>query len=209
VAYDFTANYCNASWKNNNHDLPCPGTDGDINGYVLKLNAPVMENGSTENEPGLLTAPKDSNNGIISGQYPSFKVQTGDRFRTIINCQHNSKKCDVIFRLDYKNQGEVKTLASWHEVYEGQFYPVDLDLSSLAGETVKFILVVSANGQQNNDNAIWLNPHIIRQGNAPSPTSSFTPTLTVTPTATATGTPTSTSTATPTATSTPTSTATP
>ncbi len=54
-------------------------------------------------------------------------------FRTIVNCQHNSKKCDVIFRLDYKNNGQIKTLASWHEVYEGNYYPVDLDLSSLAG----------------------------------------------------------------------------
>jgi len=74
-------------------------------------------------------------------------------------------RCD--FRLDYRNNGQVRTLASWHEIYEGQFYPVDLDLGSLAGETVKFILVVSANGSQNNDNAIWLHPHIIRQGSAP------------------------------------------
>ncbi len=205
IAYDFVANYCNANWENNNGALPCPGTDGDINGYIIKLNAPVMEDGSTEDEPGLLTVPKDSNNGIISGQYPSFKVQAADRFRALVNCQHNSKKCDVIFKFEYKNNGQVKTLASWHEVYEGKFYPVDLDLSSLAGETVKFILVVSANGAQNNDNAIWLNPHIIRQGTAPTFTPTFTPSLTVTPTLTAT----STSTLTPTPTSTPTSTPTP
>jgi hypothetical protein len=97
----------------------------------------------------------------------------------------------VIFRLDYKNNGQVKTLASWHEIYEGKYYPVDIDLSALAGETVKFILVVSANGAQKNDNAIWLNPHIIRQGTPPA-----TPTLTHTPTPTATYTFTPTATAT-------------
>jgi hypothetical protein len=209
IAYDFVANYCNADWENNNGALPCPGTDGDTNGYILKLNAPVMENGTTEDEPGLLTAPKDTNNGMISGQYTSFKVQTGDRFRALVNCQHNSKKCDVIFKFEYKNNGQVKTLASWHEIYEGRFYPVDLDLSSLAGETVKFILTVSANGAQNNDNAIWLNPHIIRQGTAPTFTATFTPTRTSTPTLTSTSTPTSTPTSTSTSTSTPTSTPTP
>jgi hypothetical protein len=171
-----------------------------------------MEDGSTENEPGLLTVPQDKNNGIIGGQYPAFTIQTGDRFRTIVNCQYDSKKCDVVFRLDYKNNGEVKTLASWHEIYEGKYYFVDLDLSALAGETVKFILVVSANGAQKNDNAIWLNPHIIRQGTPPA-TSTPTPTLTPTPTPTLTPThtPTPTSSYTPSATFTftPTPTATP
>ncbi len=196
IAYDFAANYCNANWTNNNGAIPCPGTDGDVNGYVVKLNAPVMENGVTDDEPGLLTAPKDVNNGIISGQYPSFTIQAGDRFRTLINCQYNSKKCDVIFRLDYQNNGQVKTIASWHEVYEGKYYPVDLDLSNLAGETVKLILVVTSNGGQNNDNAIWLNPHIIRQGSAPTATAIPTWTSTPTSTSTATSTPTSTPTAT-------------
>src|SRR5688572_2361473 len=53
VAYNFVTNYCAADWENNNNDLPCPGVDGDTSGYVLKLNAPVMENGNTEDEPGL------------------------------------------------------------------------------------------------------------------------------------------------------------
>ena len=208
TAYSFVANYCRADWGNEGNALPCPGTAGDPNGFVIKLDKPVMENGATEDEPGLLTFPQDVRNGIISGEYPAFTVQAGDRFRTIVNCQYNSKNCDVIFQLDYKNNGKIKTLASWNEVYEGKYYPVDLDLSALAGETVKFILMVSANGRQNNDNAIWLNPHILRQG-VPPPTSTFT----LTPTATATFRPTATSTLTPTATATlthtPTSTTTP
>ena len=208
VAYDFAANYCNANWGNKNAVLPCPGTVDDSNGFVIKLNAPVMEDGSTENEPGLLTSPQDKNDGIITGQYPAFTVQAGDRFRTIVNCQYKSKKCDVIFRLDYKSNGQVKTLASWHEVYEGNYYAIDLDLSSLAGETVKFILVVSANGANNNDNAIWLNPHIVRLGSPPptlTPSKTSTATITFTPSAT----PTPTLTFTPTLTATPTDTPTP
>jgi hypothetical protein len=209
IAYSFADNYCTADWENNSSALPCPGTNGDSNGSVIKLNAPEMENGSVEDEPGLLTSPQDTNNGLISGQYPAFTIQTGDRFRTIVNCQYDSEKCDVIFRLDYRNNGRIRTLASWHEIYEGKYYPIDLDLSSLAGETVKFILVVSANGGQKNDNAIWLNPHIIRQGTPPTATPTPPYTLTPTPTPTATlHTPTFTPTATATFTPTPTPTAT-
>ena len=195
IAYNFADNYCAANWENNTSSLPCPGTVGDPNGFVVKLNAPVMENGVTEDEPGLLTSPKDANNGIISGQYPALTIQRGDRFRAIVNCQYDSKKCDVIFRLDYKNNGSVKTLASWHEIYEGKYYSIDMDLSKLAGETVKLILVVSSNGGQKNDNAIWLNPYILRQGTPPAtPTPTYTPTPTPTPTTTFTFTPTATAT---------------
>lgn len=207
TAYNFAEKYCQAEWSNGNGDLPCPGVDGDDNGYVIKLNAPKMENGTIEDEPGLLTVPRDKNNGIISGQFPAFTVQSGDRFRAWINCQYNATKCNVIFRLDYRNNGQVKTYASWNEAYEGKYYPIDLDLSSLAGETLKFILVVTTNGNSNQDYALWLNPHIARLGNPPPPSStpSLTATFTLTPTitSTATLTPTITSTSTPTETPTP------
>ncbi len=189
IAYSFAAQYCKADWENRSGALPCPGAQGDANGFVVKLTAPVMENGATENEPALLVSPQDKNNGVISGQYPAIVVKAGDRFRTIVNCQYGSNKCDVIFRLDYKNNGVVKTLASWREVYEGQYYPVDLDLSGLAGETVKFILIVGANGENNQDNALWLNPHILRQGIPPTRRPTFTPTFTPAPTFTETPTP--------------------
>lgn len=217
VAYGFADSYCQANWANGNGALPCPGSDGDPNGYVIRLNAPKMENGDTEDEPGLLMVPQDKNNGFITAQFPAFTVQAGDRFRTIVNCQRDATKCNVIFRLDYLNNGVVKTYASWAEVYEGKYTPVDLDLGSLAGQTLKFILVVSANGGNNQDLAIWLNPHIVRQGTPPTatntstatttftPTQTFTPTITFTPTQTFTPTftPTATATETPTATSTP------
>jgi hypothetical protein len=189
VAYDLAASFCDASWENNTKDLPCPGTKGDSKGFVVKLAAPVMESGKKEDEPGLLTVPKDASNGFIVGRYPGFKVKEGDRFRTHVNCQYKSSGCDVYFRLDYQiGTGDVKTLGQWHEIYEGQYYPVDLDLSFLAGQKVKFILVVTANGSAYHDNAIWLAPHILRQGSPPPPTA--TPTFTPSPTPTPTYTPT-------------------
>lgn len=195
TAYDFAANYCDANWDNKNTDLPCPGISGDSAGYVIKLNNPVMESGKTEDQAGLLTVPRDANNGVIRGKYPALKVKTGDHFQTLVNCQYQSYSCNVIFRLDYQiDGGDIKTLGQWNEVYEGKYYPVDIDLSDLAGENVKFILTVTTNGQFKQDYALWIAPRIIRQGTPPpTPTSTFTPS----PTATFTLTPTPTNTATP------------
>ena len=211
TAYDFAANYCNASWQNNNNALPCPGSEGDSNGFVVNLPHPVMENGKTEDEAGLLTVPEDTTNGIIQGRYPAINIQDGDRFHALINCQYKSYSCNVIFQLEYQiGGGDIKSLGRWNEVYEGKYFPVDIDLSPLAGNNVKFYLLVTANGSPKQDNALWVAPHITRLGTPPatltptptftaSPTASFTPTPTLTPT----NTPTETPTETPTATSTP------
>lgn len=209
VAYNFADQYCQAEWSNGSSILPCPGADGDANGYVIKLNKPKYESGANSEEVGLLSVPRDSRNGIISGQFPAFTVQSGDRFRALVYCQYQAVKCNVIFKLNYLNNGQIKTLGAWNEAYEGKYYTIDLSLNNLAGETLKFILEVDANGGNNQDYAIWLNPRIVRLGSppptltpsrTPTPTQTFTPTFTLTPTPT----PTATTTFTPTATETPT-----
>ena len=204
LAYDFVANACDATWRSNEGVLPCPGTDGDDSGYVLKLSSPRMENGVTENQPGLLTVPRHTANGFIKGNYPAFKVQQGDHFLAKVNCQYGANTCNVLFRLEYQiGDGQIKLIKEWYEIYEGGHYTVDLDLSFLAGQNVKFFLIVSANDSKGKDQALWLAPRILRQG-TPSPT----PTFTNTPTATATSTPTQTATSTSTSTPTETPTAT-
>ena len=216
TGYDLLANACQASWENESQSLPCPGTDGDNRGFVLSLNAPKMEDGKSAGN-GLLTHPERVNNGLISGEYPAFRIQSGDRFQTQVGCLNQANDCDMVFRLQYQiGNGSVRTLGQWREVYEGQFYPINIDLSTLNGENVKFILSVHANGSSHEDYALWINPRITRQSSQP-PTATFTnappttavpPTSTFTPTATATATqpPTQTFTSTPTATGTATAT---
>ena len=207
VAYDFVASACDAEWESNTGALPCPGVEGDDNGYVLKLSKPRMENGVKEDQPGLLTFPRHTKNGYIQGVYPAFKVQDGDHFLADINCQFNASTCDVLFRFEYQvDNKSVKTLSERHEIYEGQYYPLDLDLSFLAGENVKFYLSVFANGSKGKDEALWLAPRIVRLGTPqPTPSATASPTVTASPTSTPTATPTFT----PTATETPTPTNTP
>jgi hypothetical protein len=200
TAYDFALNLCNASWQNNDGNLPCPGTSGDPRGYAMLLNNPVMESGKTENEPGLLSVPKNAFNGFIRGTYPTIQIQYGDRFRALINCQYQAYSCNVFFKLDYQIGGANYTLGQWHEVYDGLYYAVDIDLNSLAGQNVIFKLMVNANGSGYQDQALWIDPQIVRIGVPPSPTATSTLTATSTPTRTATATSTPTMTPTPTAT---------
>jgi hypothetical protein len=195
TGYDLLANACDADWQNESEDLPCPGSEGDDRGFVRALSSPKMEDGKSRGD-GLLTYPERENNGMILGKYPEFKIQSGDRFVTQIGCLHEANDCDMTFRLQYQiGNGSVKTLGQWREVYEGQFYPINIDLSTLNGEKVKFILSVLSNGSSHEDFAVWITPRITRQSSqAPTatlsvsltPTFTFTPTFTVTPTATAT-----------------------
>ncbi len=165
-AYDFAANACAATWFSASGALTCPGTDGDAKGFVMKVNSPKLETGATDTRMGLLTFPQNIQNGYIQGFYPAFRVQNGDRFRSIINCEGGATNCYVAFRLDYQTGNDpIKTFwGPFLERYEGRYYSMDVNLSSLAGKDVKFILTVLAAGVATGDRAMWVGPHIYRAG---------------------------------------------
>jgi hypothetical protein len=66
------------------------------------------------------------------------------------------------------------------------FTQANVDLSTLAGKNVRFILTVHANGASDGDRALWLAPRIVPA--PPTATPTFTPTATATPTMTPTAT---------------------
>ena len=195
-AYDFAANPCAASWFSGAGALTCPGTDGDAKGFVLKVTNPKLETGATDTRAGLLTFPQNTQNGYIQGFYPAFRVQSGDRFRSIINCEGGATNCYVVFRLDYQTGTDpIRTYwGPFGERYEGQFYSIDVDLSPLAGRDVKFILTVLAAGTATGDRALWVGPHIYRAsgGTVPTATSTTAAASPTNTTAAASATPTST-----------------
>jgi hypothetical protein len=211
--YDFVTNYCSAKWSSAAGALGCPGTLNDSKGFAVKLDTPKLENGIVETRPGLLTVPEAVRNGYIRGEYPPIEVKDGDRFRATIGCEYGATACNVIFRLDYQvGNGPIKTFWKFNEIYEGMVYNVNLNLSPLKGETVKFFLVADANGPATDDRAIWVAARIERLKSlitpSPTPTATFTSTATQTPTQTPTWTATATPIETATATETPTATAT-
>jgi len=203
--YDFVANVCAASWYSGAGQLPCPGTDGDARGFVLIKSPSLLENNTTDSRPGLLTFPQNVTNGYIQGIYPTYHVRSGDKFRSIVNCEGGATSCYVVFRLDYSIAGSstIQTFWAFVERYEGQFYSADIDLTPLAGQDVKFILTVLSTGSPVGDRALWVAPIIFNAVSATSVSPSATSTATRTPTPTgtvATSTPTATGTITPTAT---------
>lgn len=180
TGYDFTSNMCSAEWRSTVGVLPCPGAEGNSNGFVLRLDAPQQEDGST-GAPGLLTVPQNRYNGYIQGFYPTFTVQPGDRFQTTLGCQFGAA-CYLTYRLDYMTaSGYIGTFWQWREQNEGKVYNADIDLGPLAGRSVRFILTILATGNATNDRALWGSPRIVRAGVTPPP---GTHTPTATPTAT-------------------------
>ncbi len=162
VLYDFTVNYCDAEWISGAGVLPCPGATDDNRGFVVFLANPKLENGTTENEPAIETHPQWVDDGVISGLYPEFTVQEGDRFKAVIGCLHGGTACNVKFQLNYKDASDsLYPLGQWTEVYDGNITSLDIDLSPLAGQTVRFVLAVMANGSSAQDWAFWLFPRIV------------------------------------------------
>jgi hypothetical protein len=160
--FDFSKNFCatGVTWTSGAGTLPCPGTVGDAKGWVIRIDEPTLETGYKDDEPGLQVRPETINNGWIKGTFPEISVTEGVYFKTIIGCYDNYD-CDVKFKLNYKiGSGTEKTLATWHEVQDNKFNRIKLDLSSLAGEDVQFILLVEANGSPDNDRAFWFAPRI-------------------------------------------------
>lgn len=106
----------------------------------------------------LITIPAVGGDGFIQGQYPSFLVHSGDRFRTILLCTVNATKCSVTFELLYKVNGTdtVTSLGTWDKVYDNSYLPVDIDLSALDGQTVIFFLKVTSKSDSTDDFAQWM-----------------------------------------------------
>src|SRR5215208_1288625 len=182
TAYDFTANAGSATWSSGAGGLSFPGTDGDVKGFAQKLDQPNFESGVVATQPGLLVSPQQITNGFIQARYPDFTVQSGDRFQATVGCQANATSCYVAYRLDYEANGVIRTFWTFREKFEGLTYNANLNLSPLAGQTVKFILYVSAWGSPVGDRALWGNPVIARQGVVITPTGTPpTPTPTNTP----------------------------
>jgi len=163
TTYDFVDNACSAQWFSGAGTLLCPGKDKDVSGFVLTQSIAKLEDGTTSFSPSLLTAPQNVYNGYIRAVYPSFKVQNGDHFQTIVNCEGGATRCGVLFRVGYQlSDGFVHDLWAFGEQYDGKYFTEDLDLSSLAGQNVKFVLTILSLGDASNDRALWVQPRITR-----------------------------------------------
>ena len=163
AAYDFILNLCAARWWNSQGiEIPCLGVQSNEQGFVALLENPTLERNRTEDRPAIWVRPYNQIEGKIAGKYPPYIVQEGDHFRAQIGCLAENQGCDVTFKLQYQiNDNPIQTLQTWQERHDGNINRVDVDLSSLAGEEVQFILRLLANNRQvDKANGFWLIPRI-------------------------------------------------
>ena len=163
--YDFTKHYCDAgvTWTSTAGILPCPGSLQDPNGWVFRVIEPLLETGSKGDEPGLQLHPGMTDNSWISGTFPQMTVPEDAYFTATIGCYSTNNDCDVWFKLNYIVEGGTeKTLDKWQEVQDGKVNKISVDLSSLAGKKVTFILLVDANGSYKQDKVLWYEPLIVK-----------------------------------------------
>jgi hypothetical protein len=162
IVYDFLARADEADWVSGTDDtLVTPvnfdEAGNDVFGAARILNAAKLETGALSGKI-LLTLPKPDPNGVIAGTYPTYTVQSGDRFKARLGFVMPSGSCGqgrVIFRLAYKEGDQQQTLQQWRKSCDGQFTVADVDLSDLKGKTVRFVLEVLADGSSQDDWAIW------------------------------------------------------
>jgi hypothetical protein len=162
IVFDFLARANSADWVSGTGDtldtpLQFGDTSNDAIGTARILDRAMLETGATSGKI-LLTAPKPGSDGVIAGTYPTYTVQSGDHFKARLGFILPSGSCGqgrVIFRLAYQEGGQGHTVQQWAKSCDGKFLPVDLDLSSLKGETVRFVLEVMANGSGKDNWAIW------------------------------------------------------
>ncbi len=166
VVYDFTEKYCDARWQSIvNPNLECPDENPDAaQGYVLRLEEGELENGEFVDDPILVTRPDNGDfDGFITGTYPAFDVQNGDIFMATIGCGPDATLCFLDFALQYQiGNGSIRTLETWREDYDGKVNEVTVDLSDLAGSSVKFILNVSNINNDQDNEGYWFEPRIMR-----------------------------------------------
>lgn len=165
VRYDFASHFCDAKWSSDDvNNLPCPGANSGNQGFVLVLQNPELES-RDEDEPAIWMRPNHDNNGYIQGVFPKITIKDDDHFIAVIGCLNNNDGCRVQFTLSYiRNNGNEVTLGSWDEAYDGLVRTLDIDLSSLAGDEVRFVLTVEPNNNNfNKANAFWFVPQIVNE----------------------------------------------
>lgn len=159
---DFAHNIGAARWESNAGLLSPDSGEDFFTGSVSYVVGPTFEGGHQDDEAAIVMVPSSGADGILSGRYPAIEVKDGDRFRALVGCLENSFGCYARVVLNYKaNGGAVKTLGSWLEEYDGEYTQLDVDLSSLKGQSVEFILQVQSLGNSQDDRIFWLAPEIV------------------------------------------------
>jgi hypothetical protein len=162
VYFDFMDKAPGAEWRNATQLLTWGDPYDDSPGVAVIVEDVKLNDGKTYDE-GLATYPPFLTNGVITGKFPSYTVQNNDRFRTTLGLRSPCGVGKVKFQFSYQEgDGPVVPLREWSKSCDTSLLSVEVDLSTLAGKTVNFILGVNADGTHEDDRAVWVDPQIAR-----------------------------------------------
>ncbi|MFH1909277.1 MAG: NBR1-Ig-like domain-containing protein [Chloroflexota bacterium] len=176
VTYNFIGQAPSAEWTADGaSSAECPGIskvltfggpDTDPCGFAMYREGFKVEGGIVPPGKILEMHPKWVDDGAIRGRFPDYTVQSGDRFRAQFGFRLKADgTCgvgNVQFNLNYKVGGTVNNLGFWNESCDGTLRSVDVDLSGIVGQTVRFGFVVYALDSAAQDWAVWIAPRVER-----------------------------------------------
>ena len=162
--FDLHSRAADANWVSGASTLTFGGPDTDARGFAMYRNNTRLEDGSTPAKV-LEVHPQMINDGSITGTFPAYTVVSGEHFRARIGFLARSDgTCgagNVKFQLNYREaSGAFSSLGEWTETCDSVLREIDVNVSSLAGRNIQFILAVLANGAATDDSAIWVSPRV-------------------------------------------------
>jgi hypothetical protein len=162
IVYDFISQAASAKWTSGlqnvlKNPLDFGGGAGASAGAARIEDRAFLENGAISSIL-LLTVPYHDSRGAVRGEFSSYRVQPGDRFKAYLGFLTPDGDCHggrVVFELGALWEGQLQELARWEKACDGGLIPVNLDLSVLQGKEVRFVFTVRANGSERENWAVW------------------------------------------------------
>ncbi len=171
ITYDFLAQASSATWEYDNGSdqgaLAYNGPDDDPHGAAKIKHDLLLEDGRTTGTV-LYTIPPQGNGTSITGTYPPYKVYTGDRLKGVLGFEAQADgSCgpgQAVFIIRYQrvSDGTLHTLGQWNDTCDGQLVRLNVDLSDLNGEEVRFVLIFDSDGSSQGDKGVWSSLRIER-----------------------------------------------
>ena len=165
LTYDFNVHAKSAAWIGSGGgsavEVPFDGADDNPDGVAKLKNDFLLENGKRSGW-ALVTGPKKTSDGRITGTYPKYTIEDKDHFKAKLGFQENCQDGQVTFQFGFKEGDALQKLDEWKKSCDGILIHVDVDLSAYRGKEVQFVLDVLADGSPVNDLVVWGSARIER-----------------------------------------------
>jgi hypothetical protein len=166
ITYDFNIQAKSANWVGSGGgssvEVPFNGADDNPDGVAKLMDNFNLEHGKPSGV-ALVTGPKKTDDGRITGTFPKYTLGEKDHFKAKLGFLEDCGDGQVIFQFGIKEGDTVQKLGEWAKSCDGQLIFSDIDLSGYSGREVQFVLDVFADGSPVNDLVVWGSTRIERE----------------------------------------------